>query len=514
VSSASAAKLVAALPSSNSFERLTGFLRIVLVCTAAVAVVILAFRSAIGPFPLWGIHVMVNSPFRSESVFWLAIFGLFWFCRQSEAIPESGQSIVARFPAIPLTIVLCLIAAAFARNLADPFLSDDYILLSSPPFNWKAFLSALDTPGGDGSFRPLGTLYYQFTKVFAGLSPVKWHLVGLALHLLNSALVFAIAWRLWRDKTAAAVSSLVFGLNGTRPEAALWTAGACDPLACACVLGSIGLALSRRTANPKYLPIVCGLLSVVGVLFKESAYALPLVAFWILWSRGSFRSFRNAWIVICGVCLALFAWRWHLFHGPGGYILPATGRPAILSLHPLTAAKVVFVRMWAILLAPIDWDASMSWWMPLAIVASMLGLLSLAAAAGSNAATRRTRLCLIAASCCAVLPAIHVAAIGQSGLSSRVLYLAGAPFALLIGSMMPACGKRRLAIAAIMLLGMAAILEHNLSAWHNAALEARALCGQTTTQPDTPAPATFQGVPLLKNGFAECTAAARNGLLK
>jgi hypothetical protein len=504
------------LPTNS--ERLTALLRIVLACIAAVAVVILAFRSALGPFTLWGVHVLVNSPFRSESVFWLAIFGLFWFRRQSKVITESGQSTVARFPAIHLTFVLCVIAAAFARNLADPFLSDDYIILSLPPFHWKAFLSGLDTPGGDGSFRPLGTVFYQLTGAFAGASPVKWHLVSLGLHLLNSALVFAIAWQLWRDKTAAAVSSLVFGLNGTRPEAALWTAGVRDPLACSCVLGIIGLALSRRIGHRQLL-VVCGVLSIAGVLFKESAYALPLTAFWILWSRMPFRSFRNAWIVICGACIALFAWRWRLFHGPGGYVLPATGQPAILSLHPLTAAKVVCVRVWAILLAPIDWDASMQWWMPPAILASMLGLLFLAAGGTGNGAARRTRLCLIAAACCAVLPAIHLAAIDQSGRSSRVLYLAGAPFALLIGSMMPgsltpAGGKRGIAVAAIMLLGMAGILEHNLNAWHSSALEARKLCRESVAQPGLPAPETFQGVPLFRNGFAECTAAARNSLRK
>ena len=121
--------------------------------------------------------------------------------------------------------------------------------------------------------------------------------------------------------------------------------------------------------------------------------------------------------------------------------------------------------------------------------------------------SRRTQLCLIAATCCAVLPAIHLALIGQSALGSRILYLAGAPFALLIGSLMPQADRRGIVISAVMLIGMAGILEHNLHAWHQAAEQTRTLCHDASAQP----PGTFEGVPLFQNGFPECVAAARTG---
>jgi len=460
-----------------------------LVCVAAAAVAILAFRSALGPFHLWGFHSAVNSPLATENVFWLAFLGLLCLPPQSTIIPRSD-----RFPRAYLAISLCLIALAIARNLADPFLSDDYILLNAPPFHWDTFFVALHSPGGDGSFRPLGTVYYQTVKIFAGTSPVIWHTVGLALHLINGALVFVIAWRLWRDKTAPAIASLVFGLHGTRPEAALWTAGTCDLLASACVLGSIALALNRQFGK--------GLILVAaGILFKESAYALPLVAFCILWPARPFRDFRIYLAGSLGICIALFAWRWHLFHGPGGYLDPATGHPAVLSLHPLTAAKAVFLRIWDILFIPVNWDAPAAWWLPLALIASLLGLVYLAAT------SRRIQLFMLPATCCAVLPAIHLALIGQSELGSRILYLAGAPFALLIGSLALAAGKRSLIVCAVMLAGITGILEHNLNAWHHAAVQAQKLC--RSASPQESAPGTFEGVFLFQNGFTECVAAAQ-----
>jgi len=479
--------------------------RRLLLCIAVAAIAVLALRSAVGPFQLWGFHTPVNSPFVAENLFWMAVFGLLCLGLPSGIALNPNENDTAGIPRIHLALVLCVVALAFARNLADPFLSDDYIIVSGPAFHWQTFVAALHRPGGDGSFRPLGTVYYQLLITFAGKGPLNWHVVGLALHLLNVALVFAIAWRLWRDKAAAVVSSLVFGLNGTRPEAALWTAGNCDLLACACVLGSIGLVLSTRAR----LRLVAGLVLVAaGVLFKESAYAMPLIAFWILRSRGPVRNLRNFLIGSCAVCGALFAWRWRLFHGPGGYIDRATGQPAILSLHPLAAAKAVFLRMWAILLTPVDWDASQSWWLPLAIVFSLAAVLLLAAHSRAGAALR-THLCLIAAACCAVLPAIHLALIGQSALGSRILYLPAAPFALLIGCLTLGAGKRTIVVAAVMIAGMAGILEHNLTAWHKAALQARALCRDATAQPGKSVPGTVEGVFLFQNGYPECIVAAR-----
>ena len=460
--------------------------RRLLTSLAAVAVAILALRSSLGPFHLWAIGPTVNSPFTTENVLWLAILGLLCLLPQSSAIAESGQ-----FPRVHLAIALALISLAFARNLTDPFLSDDYIILSGPAFSWNAFLAALHRPGGDGSFRPLGTVYYQFVKSFAGTSPLIWHTVGLALHLVNAALVFLLAWKLWRDRTSATVAALVFGLHGTRPEAALWTAGNCDLLASACVLGSIILAFNKQTG--KSLALVAA-----GILFKESAYALPLMAFCILRPA---RPFRTYLLGASTICAAFFAWRWHLFHGPGGYIDPATGQPAILSLHPLTAAKGLLLRIWDILLVPVNWDAPASSWMSFALTASLLGILYLAATG------RKKQLYLIPATCCAVLPALHLVLIGQSELGSRILYLAGAPFALLIGSLAIAADKRTLIFSAIMLAGTTGILEHNLNAWHEAAFQAQKLCREAS--PNQSAPGAFEGVFLFQNGFPQCVAAAQ-----
>ncbi len=455
-------------------------MRTILIAAAAVAGLLLAVRAAIGPFA-------IHSPFGAETVLWLALLGLLAVVPVQEPKPSDE-----RFPRLALALVLVFVTLAFLRNLSDSFLSDDYIITTGPRFTLPGFLASFHTAGGDGSFRPLGALYFQTLLGLGRAIPAVWHAVGLTLHLLNCTLVFAIAWMLWRRSTAASIAALAFGLHGTRPEAALWTAGNFDLLACACALGSILVALhSRRRLLPAW-----GLLAI-AILFKESAYATPLIALLLL------ERSRPYLIGAVAVCAGMFAWRWHLFHGPGGYLDPVTGHPAILTLHPLTAAKALFIRIWNILLIPVNWDAPVAWWLPVSIAAVATALIWMASA-GEGPAGRLMRLRFIAATICAVLPAIHLALIGQSVMGSRVLYLAGAPFGLLVGSL-TGNGRRHIWMGAVLVLGMLGILENNLNAWHANAIQAHAACERPT--PATPV--TADGVFLFQNGYAECIAAAR-----
>ena len=486
--------------------------RRILICAAAAALVTIALRSALGPFPLWPAGLRVNSPFPAESVFWLAVLALLSLARNTAVRPCAVTGAALRFPAVPLFLVIALVSIAFSRNLNDPFLSDDYILVGRASLNAKVFLASLHTPGGDGAFRPLGYLYFDLAKAVAGHTPAAWHLISLTIHLLNTALVFFIAWKMWQDRTIAAASALVFGLHGTRPEVVVWTAGSFDLLACACVLASIAIALADADRGRTWRLIVGVLLIACGILCKESAYAAPVVALWILCACGRLQWSRVYLAGSAGVCAMLFAYRWYLFHGPGGYTDPATGRPAILSLNVLSAFNGALVRIWAILVAPVNWRAPMSWWEPLAIAAGMSGLLMLTSSAKPGLSPA-LRLCAVAATSCAVLPAIHLTLIDRSGLGSRILYLPSVLFALLVGGLALSVMNRRLALLTFLLLGMARVLENNLSAWHRVALHARDLCAAAARQPkprrDAPVSATLEGVFLFKSGLPECISAER-----
>ena len=96
---------------------------------------------------------------------------------------------------------------------------------------------------------------------------------------------------------------------------------------------------------------------------KESAYAAPVVILGFAAAGGRLREARIRIGLIAGValCAAMVAYRWSLFHGPVwlDISIAATGQAAGASPSIwATALKALFVRVWANLLFPVNWDAS------------------------------------------------------------------------------------------------------------------------------------------------------------
>jgi hypothetical protein len=191
----------------------------------------------------------------------------------------------------------------------------------------------------------------------------------------------------------------------------------------------------------------------------------------------------------------MFAYRWTLFHGPGGYIDPATGQPQVLSFHLGATLKALFLRVWANLLFPVNWDASAK----SAILAAALpiGSGAILYAACTNRLSRRIALSMLAVTIGALLPAYHLALIGDSLNGSRILYLPAVGFCVLCAHLLQ---TKRLA-AALLVVSTGAILLHNLDAWHRNAVLADQVCAGATTQ----APVhDLNGVVFFANGYKEC----------
>ncbi len=435
----------------------------------------LALRAGLGAFSLAGVRVA--SPLGLESCFACAFLALLF-------VRTPGKRHHAEWT-IPLAAALALIALAYAPNLGDPFLSDDYILAARATFEPARLLALFHTPGGDGSFRPLGYVYFGLLRRLFGANPLAWHSVALAVHLVNCALLYFIVKALWGRGPLAAIAALLFGLHGTRPEAVAWSAGNFDLLACAFTFAATLCALGRRTVA------ACAFVAL-AILSKESAYAAPAIMLGFAAAGGRVRESRTAILAAAAVCAAMFAWRWTMFHGPGGYIDPSTGQAQILSFHLGSALKAVLLRVWALMLFPVNWDA-FAQSLPLAIAI----LVSAAALVFSVPSARRVSLALLATTVAALLPAYHLALIGQDLNGSRILYLPAAAFCVLCAHLVR---TKRLAAAAL-ILACGVILRVNLNAWHEDAVLADQVCAGTTAQ----APIhDRKGIVFFANGYAEC----------
>ena len=470
---------------------------------AVFATAVIAIRAVFGPLQIGS--VSLSSPLGPESLFAACLLLLVFLRAKNQFATQ--PSAPSRSQGWHVALLAAAVIAAFAPNLTAPFLSDDYILVQTPTLQMRQVWQWFALPGGDGSYRPLGYIAFALVGRFAGTNPLIWHVCGLFLHMANSVLLYCLVLRLWNQPRHALAAGLLFGLHGTRPEAVSWTASGFDLLATACVLAAL-LLWSPGTGTRIRL-ILVPFLVIAGVLFKESAYAAPMLMIALAYSTGRLnRETRISVGLVTTSCVGLFCYRWHLFHGPGGYVSAVTGRPQILSLHCVSALKALFLRVWAILFFPINWSPPMTLVTRVAIPAGCLALLWMTWAA--RPVLRREAFGLYACVVVCVLPAIHLALIGENALGSRILYLPAVGFSILIGALLARLPRRGGALWVVVLFGfsMIAVVEHNLSAWRTAGRQADILCAELTRTKGSreKVPGTLDGVYFFQNGLQACIA--------
>ncbi|MGA2185260.1 MAG: hypothetical protein ABSH47_19750 [Bryobacteraceae bacterium] len=474
-----------------------------IVAAGAVCVaVLLSVRALEGPFQLG--RVWVRSPLTLETVFTVLVGVLLLIvCRRRDGLAATRVSGNLAL----LLLALALTAFAFLPNLRDPFLSDDYIHARGATLDPQRIAHNSVTPGGDGAFRPLGYIWYGLVHAFAGVHPWAWHSCMLALHLVNCALLFAVVRALWGNAFVSFTATLLFGLHGTRPEVVTWASGSFDLLACALSLTAAWL-LFRPAARRSWVSAALALvLLTMAILCKESAYAAPVIIFALAAAAGRLRD-RTVRLFLAGsvvVCVALFAWRWLLFHGPGGYVDPSTGRPAILSLHLVSTLKALCLRLWTILLFPLNWTEPTGGWVAAALLLGCGAVLFLLWSSGGL--RPGLVLTLLAATACAIVPALHLALVGESALGSRIYYIPALPFFVLAGHAVASVTSRKRAILGLAALALSTVilLEHNLRFWHRAALVADQVCDAAAHgKPVSVSADALPGILSFGNGFKEC----------
>jgi hypothetical protein len=491
------------VPDSDKVSRVERGAARILVGAGACIALLLAFRALNGPFQLGG--EWIRSPFTLETIFAL-IAGvlLLLACRRHEAA-RIGIAASANLPL--LLVALAATALAFAPNLHDPLLSDDYILVGRAALDPWRLAHNFVTPGGDGAFRPLGYIWYGVIHAFASDNPFPWHSCMLAVHLVNCTLLFAVVRTLWGNALISFTSALLFGLHGSRPEVVTWASDNFDLLACALSLTAAWCLFSPAA---RWVSTALALiLLTLAILCKESAYATPVILFWLAVGAGRLRD-RHVQFFLGGsvvVFVALFAWRWSLFHGPGGYRDPITGRPAILSLHLATTLKAAGVRLWTILLFPLNWTAPTGYWIAAALLLGCAAVLLVLW--GSGGLRPRVVLSMLAATLCAIVPALHLAAIGESALGTRIYYIPALGFFVLAGHVVASVPSKKRAVIALAMLASSTVIltEHNLLIWHRGALAADQICDAAAH--GKPVDVHSDALPTILsfgNGFKECVA--------
>ena len=381
---------------------------------------------------------------------------------------------------------LLLTAVLFLPYLSFPFLADDYPhILHAHALAWSGIPALFTVPAPDRFFRPLGYISYALDSHWAGISPTLWRLAELAFHLANAVLIYLLCRELRFPALPALFGALLFAVHGSRPEAVTWVSARFDLLA---VFFGLSTLLFVLRGNQ----VAAGLFLLAGVLSKESAFVVPLLAIAVLWYAG--RRIVRPVAPLFGIAAAVFAYRWFLLGGVGGYRNVLTGAPTVFDFKLTSTLQALFPRFWGAMLFPINWSTFPGAFLLLSFALCVLSLLWLAT---GRASRRPTVLGLVFAYICA-LPVHQFLSIGADLEKSRVLYFASVGLAMIFAASITS--RTLLIPAACVLLFQCAALEHNLAIWKRVGYQARQACVEGALD----LPNVVNGVYFLHTGYPEC----------
>ncbi|HYK90578.1 MAG TPA: hypothetical protein VE398_17525 [Acidobacteriota bacterium] len=490
------------------------FWAVVLVCG-----LIIALRLFMGPFSFL---VRVDSPLNIEAVLGLTLILVFMARSNGRQEPnQNNRSVTGNRIWLHALLLLLLSTAAYWHALGCYFLSDDFNLLTaanSTAHNGYRNLFAVQREYG--FYRPISNLSLALTATWAGYDSTAWHASNLILHFANTLLVYILASNPCSSPLAALFAAALFSIHGTRPEAAVWIAGRFDLLATFFVLSGL-ILFTRAVATTPARGRNCRLLSllcmVLAILSKESAYTFPLLAaLCLLLERGSLRNRIKALAPCFLLASAVFAIRWMMFGGIGGYRDVYSGQPRALTLNIIPALKVLLFRLWAVLCFPINWTLQPGWWIAVLMMGYVIALGCLA----WRRTDRRKAIFSLGFVLVSALPPLHLLLIGSDLEKSRFLYLPSVGFCILLALAAEKLGGRKLWLVPCLVIAFnLSALDHNLKAWEYASTRARMACAAAVdcTKPSTGKlvvsgiPAILHGVYFFGNGFEQCVAMQRDG---
>jgi tetratricopeptide (TPR) repeat protein len=152
--------------------------------------------------------------------------------------PGSEPSGAGWLPRLLPWLSVALAIAVYGRALAYPFISDDTVtIVNNPGFmSWKFlphyFLHNIwDQPGKatpSNYYRPLGGVHALVMYHLFGWKPAGWHAVVILLHAVATLLLYWLAVRTLKNRTAAGIAAALFAVLPAHVESVTWISAAGD----------------------------------------------------------------------------------------------------------------------------------------------------------------------------------------------------------------------------------------------------------------------------------------------
>ena len=217
-------------------------------------------------------------------------------------------------------LLFVVILLPWLYGLGFPFLYDDIGMIAENPFladpaNAAAVLEGrtLAAPDVLNGRRPAVLATYFIDRSLHGLRPAGWRMTNLLFHLSNAALLAALAYRLSRRRTLAALTALLFALHPVLTEPVHAPGFRADVLCLFFSLLALHAWFSATAAPPRFrIPpaawAAAMFLSLAAALLsKETAVACPLVAAFLFALHPARFPRRRAALALLAAAIAMAA---------------------------------------------------------------------------------------------------------------------------------------------------------------------------------------------------------------
>ncbi|MEP6915145.1 MAG: hypothetical protein ABJC89_05840 [Acidobacteriota bacterium] len=408
------------------------------------------------------------------------------------------------FPWLVLGGALAVAFGLYWPALRIGFLSDDFVLAD------RAVRGELVAPTHE-FVRPVPLLIWRLLFM-TGAGAAVVHGLNIALHGVNGALTARLARQMGAGHAAALLAALVFLIWPTQIESVVWASGVFDVMMTTLVLATVNVyfAAGPELRAPRMAALA--FLTVLAMLTKETAAALPALLILASLSRWTTRRpSRSELTALAGVtitCAAYMFWR--------VILRPPVGNAP----HPLLtryAVKELLSRSYGTLAVPFTAESSTN--TPLVAIAFAFAVVLLAVLPIVTGRRGRLNPAAVAPAiwpAIAATPALGYLFINANLEGSRYLYLPMVGWAVFLSftavaaaalsrKMMPVVAVGGLALLTVALLHSRSLLAD----WSEAAAHrdrilaaARAQLPESCTAAHfTGAPGSYKGAQLFKNGL-------------
>jgi hypothetical protein len=161
-------------------------------------------------------------------------------------------------------------------------------------------------------FDPLVYLSFYLNYSFTGLEPTWYHAVDLAIHAINSALVYRLVKCLQGDDRTALYAGVLFASSFAIADAVLWPSSRVDLVATLFSLGTLILFVNYIQTNDKRFLWISCLMFALSLAAKGTPVVLPLVLIWlVLGESGPKRSITSVipFVLLVVIFFVLLKWQ-------------------------------------------------------------------------------------------------------------------------------------------------------------------------------------------------------------